>query len=63
MGNPVVWHTCRQHRHRLPEVGRQRQGVLMGPMGPGRVRAVTHIDIDANDIAQALERIGRCEMS
>ena len=40
-----------------------RKGVLMGPMGSGRVRAVTHVDIDANDIAQALERFSGVETS
>jgi len=34
-----------------------KKGVLMGAIGSGRVRAVTHIDVDANDIAQALERL------
>ena len=31
------------------------KGVLMGPIGSGRVRAVTHLDVDSSDIDQAIE--------
>lgn len=33
------------------------KGVLMGSIGIGRVRAVTHIDVDENDIEQVLQRL------
>ena len=38
-----------------------QKGVLMGAIGSGRVRAVTHIDVSASDIDRALERLGRFE--
>jgi threonine aldolase len=31
------------------------QGVHVGPMGPGRVRAVTHLDLDDEDVDRALD--------
>ena len=34
------------------------KGVLMGAIGSGRVRAVTHIDVGTSDIDRALERLG-----
>jgi threonine aldolase len=38
----------------------KEQGVLVGPMGGQRVRAVTHLDVDANGIARALEAAKSC---
>jgi len=32
----------------------EAEGVLMGPMGADRIRAVTHLDVDADGIEQAL---------
>jgi threonine aldolase len=37
----------------------EAQGVLMGPLGPGRVRAVTHLDVDADGIEHALAAAAR----
>lgn len=37
----------------------QEHGVLMGTMGEGTIRAVTHYGIDANDIQAALAGIRR----
>jgi threonine aldolase len=34
-------------------------GVLMGPLGPDRVRAVTHLDVDADGIEQAIAAAAR----
>jgi threonine aldolase len=36
---------------------RARQ-LLINPIGPGRFRAVTHLDISASDVEEALERLG-----
>jgi threonine aldolase len=35
------------------------EGVLMGPLGPDRVRAVTHLDVDAGAIERALAAAAR----
>jgi threonine aldolase len=35
----------------------ERQGVRMGATGPSTVRAVTHLDVDADDISRALDVI------
>ena len=37
----------------------QRDGVLMGPVGPRAVRAVTHLDVDADGVQRALEALER----
>ncbi len=37
----------------------REHGVLMGPIGQGKIRAVTHYGIDANDITAALIGIRR----
>jgi len=37
----------------------EAEGVLMGPLGPGRVRAVTHLDVDADGIERALAAAAR----
>ena len=34
------------------------KGVLMGPFGPSRVRAVTHLDVDDQGVERALEALG-----
>jgi threonine aldolase len=34
------------------------RGVWINPMGPGRMRAVTHLDVTSDDIEDALARIG-----
>jgi threonine aldolase len=34
-------------------------GVLMGPVGPKRMRAVTHLDVDAAGVDRALSAVGR----
>jgi threonine aldolase len=36
------------------DAGLRRQGVRMGAVGPRRVRAVTHLDVDAAGIDKAL---------
>lgn len=36
-----------------------RAGVLMVPFGPRRLRAVTHLDVDDDGIARALEALGQ----
>jgi len=36
----------------------QERGLLIDPMDPGRFRAVTHLDISASNVEDALERIG-----
>ena len=38
----------------------KEQGVLVGPMGGQRLRAVTHLDVTADDIAAAVEVARRC---
>jgi threonine aldolase len=35
----------------------EREGVRMGAVGPRRVRAVTHLDVDASDIGVALAAV------
>jgi threonine aldolase len=35
----------------------KQRGVLLGAMGPGRIRAVTHLDVSAGDVDDALDRI------
>jgi threonine aldolase len=35
----------------------ERAGVRMGAVGPGRVRAVTHLDVDAEDVDLALRAV------
>jgi threonine aldolase len=35
----------------------ERADVLMGPIGPGQVRAVTHLDVDRAGIEQALDAV------
>jgi threonine aldolase len=37
----------------------ETDGVLMGPLGPDRIRAVTHLDVDAAGIEEALLAAGR----
>jgi threonine aldolase len=37
----------------------EADGVLIGPLGPDRVRAVTHLDVDADAIEQALAAAAR----
>ncbi|HEX6025769.1 MAG TPA: GntG family PLP-dependent aldolase [Solirubrobacter sp.] len=37
----------------------QRDGVLMGPVGPRTVRAVTHLDVDADGVQRALKAVER----
>jgi len=37
----------------------QAEGVLMGPLGDDRVRAVTHLDVDADGIERALSAAAR----
>jgi threonine aldolase len=37
--------------------GLEQRGVRMGAIGPGRVRAVTHLDVDAGGIQRALEAV------
>jgi threonine aldolase len=36
----------------------RERDVWMNPMGPGRLRAVTHLDVTSDDIEDALVRIG-----
>ena len=36
------------------------RGVRINPMDERRLRAVTHLDVSADDVAEALERIGAC---
>ena len=38
----------------------KEQGVLIGPMGGQRMRAVTHLDVDSNDIARTLVVMREC---
>ncbi|MDA1230955.1 MAG: low specificity L-threonine aldolase, partial [Planctomycetota bacterium] len=38
----------------------KEQGVLLGPMGGQRLRAVTHLDVTANEIAGAVDLIRQC---
>lgn len=38
----------------------REQGVLVGPMGEQRLRAVTHLDVTASDIGGALDTIRQC---
>jgi threonine aldolase len=35
----------------------EREGVLMGAVGAGRVRAVTHLDVSAADVDLALDAV------
>jgi threonine aldolase len=37
----------------------RHDGVLMGPVGPRSVRAVTHLDVDADGVQRALEALER----
>jgi threonine aldolase len=37
----------------------RRDGVQMGPVGPRTVRAVTHLDVDADGVQRALEAVER----
>src|SRR4051812_11366618 len=37
----------------------ERQGVRMGAPGPGRIRAVTHLDVDADGVQRAVEAVER----
>ena len=37
----------------------RRDGVLMGPVGPRAVRAVTHLDVDADGVQRAVEAVER----
>jgi threonine aldolase len=34
--------------------GLEREGVLMSSIGTGRVRAVTHLDVDRDDVERAV---------
>ncbi len=38
----------------------EERGVLMGAMGPRTVRAVTHLDVSASEVEQALEALAGC---
>lgn len=38
----------------------KEQGILIGPMGGQRMRAVTHLDVSAEDISRALEVVRSC---
>ena len=38
----------------------KEQGVLIGPMGGQRLRAVTHLDVDAADIVRTLDVVRDC---
>lgn len=38
----------------------KEQGVCVGPMGGQRLRAVTHLDVTADDIANAVDVVRRC---
>jgi threonine aldolase len=38
----------------------KEQGILIGPMGGQRMRAVTHLDVSAEDISRALEVVRNC---
>jgi threonine aldolase len=38
----------------------RESGILIGPMGGQRVRAVTHLDVSAEDIGRTLEVVRRC---
>ena len=40
----------------------KEQGILIGPMGRQRLRAVTHLDVGTADIEKAVERIRECMM-
>jgi threonine aldolase len=44
--------------HILEEL--RRKGLLAGPMGPGRVRFVTHLDVDDAELDRAIETIRAC---
>ncbi len=35
----------------------ERDGVRMGVVGPRRIRAVTHLDVDADGIQRAVEAV------
>jgi len=37
----------------------RRDGVIMGPVGPRAVRAVTHLDVDADGVQRAVEAVER----
>ena len=37
--------------------GTRKRSLLMNPIGPGRFRAVTHLDVGADDVEEALARI------
>jgi threonine aldolase len=37
----------------------RRDGVVMGPVGPRSVRAVTHLDVDADGVQRAVEAVER----
>jgi threonine aldolase len=39
--------------------GIEREGVRMGTVGPRSVRAVTHLDVDADGVQHAIEAVGR----
>jgi threonine aldolase len=51
-----------------PEVGTavqvaaalREEGILAGPMGGQRMRMVTHLDVNARDVQDALNALGRC---
>jgi threonine aldolase len=38
----------------------REQGILIGPMGGQRMRAVTHLDVSAEDVSRALEVVRSC---
>jgi threonine aldolase len=35
----------------------ERAGVLMGPLGPGQIRAVTHLDVDRGGVERAIAAV------
>ena len=66
MTNMVVFSVLNAQQQKLSEeetaqfLGKAReQGVLMGTMGEGNIRAVTHYGIEAHNITQALTGIRR----
>jgi len=38
----------------------RERGLLVNPIGPGRLRAVTHLDVSADDIEEAIARVKAC---
>lgn len=64
--NILIFHVCNSDQQRLSEAEvmpfltkAREQGVLMGSMGEGKIRAVTHYGLTADDITIALTGIRR----